>query len=302
MKPKSPWEMLWTEKLRYQKMDEKELKEIMSLLEKSGLRAELCDTPIPISTSSARCGNPTELGDESIDDYILIPKALVGPHPEMYVPAIGDSMIEAGYEEGDLLRVRFGVTARDGQDVLILIDGSCTVKTLFTDEDGQKWLVPQNDEFTAFPLREDMDVRALGVVVGVEKDSPRHSSSACLKAIRKAKQRMKAVKRLSDEQVDAIICEMGEEVQHARQWYAVYRPLLDHELTEKDDFDGFCKRVHRLLPDHEHLPTAKELSRMAVQSFSKPVVLWDRNDAPVRGTRFDDYLRIARQTEAKLTQ
>ena len=283
-------------------MTEKELKEIMALLEKAGVNAELCDTPIPVSTSSARCGNPSELGDESIDDYYMIPKALGGPYPEMYIPVIGDSMIDAGYEEGDMLRVRFGVQPRDGKDMLMLIDGASTVKTFFTDEDGVKWLVPQNDEYTAFPLTEDMDVRPLGMVVKVEKDSPHHSSSSCLKAIRKAKQRMKAVKRLSDAQVDAIICEMGEEVLHARQWYAVYRPLLDHELTEKDDFDGFCKRVHRLLPDHEHLPTAKELSRMAVQSFAKPVVLWDRNNAPVKGVRFDEYLRIAHLTDAKLTQ
>jgi SOS-response transcriptional repressor LexA len=283
-------------------MDEQELKELMRLLENAGVRANLCDTPIPVSTNSARCGEPSEIGDERIDDYILIPKAVVGTHPEMFIPVQGDSMIDAGYEEGDLLRVRFGITAHDGQDVLALIDGACTVKTLFTDEDGQSWLVPQNEDYSAFPLREDMDARILGVVMGVEKDSPRHSSGACMKAIRKAKQRMKAVKRLSDEQVDVIICDMGEEVHHARQWFAVYRPLLDHELTEKGDFDGFCKRVRRLLPEHEHLPTAKEMSRMDVQSFSKPVVLWDRKDAPVKGVRFDDYLRIARLTDTKLTQ
>ena len=283
-------------------MNNKELKEMMAILEEAGVKAELCDTPVPVSASGARCGNPTELGDECIDDYYQIPKAVSGPQPEMYIPVVGDSMIDAGYEEGDMLRVRFGVLPRDGKDVVMLIDGACTVKTFFTDEDGVKWLLPQNDEYTAFPLTEDMDVRPLGMVVKVEKDSPHHSSSSCLKAIRKAKQRMKAVKRLSDEQVDAIICEMGEEVRHARQWYAVYRPLVDHELTLKDYFDGFCKRVHGLLPDHEHLPTAKELSRMAVQSFAKPVVLWDRKDAPVQGVRFDDYLRIARLTDAKLTQ
>lgn len=283
-------------------MNEQELKEVMCLLENAGVRAELCDTPIPLSVSGARCGMPTEIGDESIDDYILIPKVLIGPHPEMFITAIGDSMIEAGYEDGDMLRVRFGVESRDGKDMLIMIDGACTVKTIFTDEDGVKWLLPQNDNYTAFPLNEDMDVRVLGMVMGVEKDSPHHSSSSCLKAIRKAKQRLKAAKRLSDDKVDAVICEMGEEVRHARQWYAVYRPLVDHELTEKGNFDGFCKRVHRLLPDHEHLPTAKEMSRMAVQSFAKAVVLWDRKDAPVQGVRYDDYLRIAHLTDAKLTQ
>ena len=283
-------------------MNEEEIAELMCLLETAGVNAKLCETPVPVSTNAARCGHPTELVDESIDDYIKIPKSVVGSHPEMFIPAIGDSMIDAGYEEGDLLRVRFGITAHDGQDVVALIDGACTVKTMFTDEDGVKWLLPQNEEYSAFPLSEDMNVQILGVVVGVEKESPHHSSSSCLKAIRKAKQRIKAVKRLSEEQVDDIIIATGGEVQHARQWYAVYRPLLSHELTEKNDYDGFCKRVRRLLPEHEHLPTAKELSRMAVQSFAKPIVLWERNDAPVRGVRFDDYLRIARLTEAKLTQ
>ena len=283
-------------------MKEEELKEVVRLLEEAGWQPMVCDTAVPVSLSSVRCGSPTDLTDEDIDDYILLPKSLVGQYPEMYIPVIGDSMVDAGYEEGDMLRVRFGVTVHDGQDVLALIDGACTVKTLFTDEVGLKWLLPQNDKYTAFPLREDMDVRILGVVMAVEKKSPHHSYSSCMKLIRKAKQRMKAVKRLSDEQVDAIICEMGNEVRHARQWYAVYRPLLDHELAEKDDFDGFCKRVRRLLPEHEHLPTAKELSRMAVQSFAKAVVLWERNDAPVQGVRFDDYLRIARLTGDKLTQ
>lgn len=283
-------------------MTVEEIKEMMRLLENAGIKAELCDTAIPVSYSSARCGQPTEMGDEGIEDYIMIPKALAGMHPEMFIPAQGDSMIEAGYEDGDMLRVRFGVTAHDGDDVLALIDGACTVKTLSSDEDGKKWLVPQNDDYFAFQLNEDMNVRILGVVMGVEKAAPRHSTGKCMKAIRKAKQRIKAAKRLTDDQVDAIICEMGVEVRHARQWYAVYRPLVDHELTEKDDFEGFCKRVCKLLPTHEHLPSAKELSRMSVLSFDKPIVLWDSNNAPVHGVRFDDYLRIARLTDAKLIQ
>ena len=190
-------------------MDKEELKEMMRLLKEAGVEAQLCDTPIPVSANGARCGRPEDLEEENIDDYILLPKAVVGQHPEMFIPAIGDSMIEAGYEEGDMLRVRFGVEARDGKDMLMLIDGKCTVKTFFTDEDGVKWLLPQNDEYTAFPLTEDMNVRVLGMVMGVEKDSPHHSSTSCLKTIRKAKQRMKAAKKLTREQVDNVICAMG---------------------------------------------------------------------------------------------
>ena len=93
-------------------MDKEELKEIMRLLKEAGVEAQLCDTPIPVSANGARCGLPEDLEDENIDDYFWIPKAIVGQQPEMFIPAIGDSMIEAGYEEGDMLRVRFGVEAR----------------------------------------------------------------------------------------------------------------------------------------------------------------------------------------------
>lgn len=63
---------------------------------------------------------------------------------------------------------------------------------------------------------------------------------------------------------------------------------------------NFCNRVARLLPEHEHLPVAKELSRMAVQSFAKPVSMWDINNAPVKGTRFYDYMQIAKNMDKLL--
>ena len=118
--------------------------------------------------------------NQNIDDYILLPKKLVGQHPEMFVPCSGDSMINAGYEPTDLLRVRFGMEAQDGDSVLIYIDGDVTVKSLFTDEDGTKWLVPQNDKYNAIRLTEDMNVRILGIIVAVMKERVRASSRQML--------------------------------------------------------------------------------------------------------------------------
>ena len=54
------------------------------------------------------------------------------------------------------------------------------------------------------------------------------------------------------------------------------------------------------MPNHPHLPVGSELIRLATGSFRKPVALWDRNDAPVRGKRFEAYLRIARLMLAQL--
>lgn len=130
-------------------MDKEELKEMMGLLRAAGMQAMLCDTPVAVSTVGVPCGSPTELGDECIEDYYLLPKALVGMHPMMFVPADGDSMLDAGYEDGDLLRVCFGKEAHDGDDVLMYMDGACTAKTLFTDEEGTRWLVPRNEKSTS---------------------------------------------------------------------------------------------------------------------------------------------------------
>lgn len=274
-------------------MDEQELKEILSSMRAAGWQPELCDTPVPVSYSAVKCGLPTEMGDDYIDGYVLLPKELVGMHPSVLLPVSGNSMIDAGYEEGDKLRVQLGVTAYDGEDVFAWVDGGCTVKTLFTDEEGKHWLVPRNEAYDAIPLTEDMDVRIFGVVRGVEKASSRVSSRELLKSIRRTKDKQKQAKKMSVEEVDRQIVKVSDIVVHARQWYAVYRALLDKKLVQAGDYQGFCAHVKELLPDHKHLPEAKEISRMAVQSFSKPVAMWTENDAPVSGNRFRDYLNIA---------
>lgn len=274
-------------------MNEQELREVLIELMEAGVRPMLCNVAVPLTVAGAHCGGPAELGDEGVEDYLLLPKALVGIHPEMFVPAIGDSMRDAGYEDGDMLRVRFGVTAYDGNDVLVLLNGACTVKTLYTDEEGERWLVPQNEKYDAIHLTEDMDVRIQGVVVGVEKMPSRASSRALMTSIRRTKNKQRLALRLNDEEVDNRLMIIGNEVRHARQWYAVFRKMVDYGVIGEDDFLEFCERVRRLLPSHGHLPIAKELQRMAVQSFAKPVAMWRPDNAPVSGSRYRDYLSIA---------
>jgi SOS-response transcriptional repressor LexA len=275
------------------KMKKEELKEINDLLEEAGIRPRWCDTAVPLSGSTVRCGCPTEPGDMDYSEYILLPKSLVGQHPEMFIPAVGDSMRDAGFETDDMLRVRFNVTAHDGDNVLAWIDGQCTVKVLFTDDDGKKWLVPRNIDYDAILLKGEMDVRILGVVVGVEKSSPRASSRTLIQAVRRTKEKMLKARKLTAEEVDERIVRIGPYVQHARQWFAVYKPMAECTVTEEGDYKGFCSRVLRLLPEHEHLPEAKEVARMDVFSFAKPIAMWEESNAPVKGVRFRDYRNIA---------
>jgi hypothetical protein len=281
-------------------MDEQEFKEILSLLYKANVDYMLCDKPTPVSLTKVPCGLPTELGAKDIDDYILLPKALVGQYPEMFIPCTGDSMKDAGYDPSDLLRVRFGVEAQDGDSVLAVIDGSCTVKSLFTDEDGTRWLVPQNDSYDAIQLTADMDVRILDIVVATEKARVRASSRQMLQSVRRTKTKQRSASRLSEEKMDSIIVKMGNEVKHARQWYAVFRSMVDCGVVNEGAVPLFCERVKQLLPEHGHLPAHKEIQRMAVQSFSKCVSMWRPDDAPVSGARYADYLNIALMTSRLL--
>lgn len=280
-------------------MKENELKELLALLEESGLQPMLCDAAVPLSSCPVKCGIPVEPGDAPLD-YIPLPKVLVGSHPEMFIPAQGDSMRDAGYEDGDRLRVMLGVAVHDGDDVLACLDGECTVKTLFTDDRGRRWLVPRNENYKAILLTETMNVRLLGVVTAVEKQSPRASFRECQRAVLRTQSSDNTPPPVTDADVDAVIRLIAAEVRHARQWYAVMRALVDHKAIEATTYAAFCQRVHRLVPDHAHLPTSKELQRMAVQSFAKRVDLWDRHNAPVSGIRYDEYLLIARHTAETL--
>lgn len=281
-------------------MKKKELKDICTLLGEANVNYMPCSEMTPVSLTSVPCGSPTELGEEDIDDYIPLPKKLVGLNPEMFIPCHGDSMRDAGYEPGDLLRVRFGIEAQDGDNVLAYVDGACTVKSLFTDEDGSRWLVPQNDNYKAIHLTEDMDVRILGVVVAVEKGRVRASTRQMLQSVRRTKNMQRTATRLSEETVNEIIVKMGDEVKHARQWYAVYRAMVDNKVMPEDSLQPFCERVKSLLPEHGHLPAHKELSRIAVQSFSRQVSMWRPDNAPVSGARYMDYLAIAQMTDRLL--
>ena len=281
-------------------MNEEELKKTLDLLGQAGMKVMVCDTQVPRSTISVKCGIPTMLGDGDSDGYVMLPKALVGTHPELFVPVVGDSMTGANFEEGDMLRVQLGAAFHDGDNVLAWIDGSCTVKTYFQDDEGLQWLVPQNEAYDAILITGEYDVKILGRVVGVEKRSPKASFRDCQRLVKRAKTKRKMARLLSPEQVDSVISMVAPEVKHARQWYAVYRALADHE-QEEGSIAAFCERLAQVVPFHGHLPSARELQRMAVQSFAKPVAMWSPANAPVSGLRFTDYQRIARLTTNLLT-
>ena len=170
----------------------KEAQDLIREMREAGCEPLLCDIPVPVCSCPVNCGSPSEPGDDDRSEYIMLPKSLVGLNPEMIFPVQGDSMAEAGLEDGDKIRIRIGAQPRDGDTVLACVDGQYTVKAFTVFEDGSVWLVPRNEDYDAILLTEEKDVQFKGVVVGVIKAAPRSTNRDLNKSIRRTMKKMQS--------------------------------------------------------------------------------------------------------------
>lgn len=278
-----------------------DLNEIFELLRQQGWNPRLCDTPVPYYTTAVPCGSPQGVG-EVPPETKMVPLEFLAAHPMFMVNVKGDSMIDVGIDEGDIVTVVAGTRVEDGDIVLVMMDGEMTVKSFFRDEDGETWLVPQNAKYEPFQLSSRENVWVIGVVRDVMRPTPRISYRSCRNIVAKAKAGQSKPKVIQPEQVSRAIREIAADIKMARHWYAVFRVLVDVEFIKAKDYDKFCAMVRENVPDHFHLPASDEMQRMAIQSFAKPVAKWTPDDAPVKGKRFEYYLKIATQMKELLAE
>lgn len=280
-------------------MDEHELKEFMTLLEEQGWQPMVCNSSIAFYDNQVVCGAPSEMGDVYKEEESW-PEFLLSTQPEFVVSVRGDSMKDAGIEAGDSVKVRLDVQVHDGDIVLTRIDGEATLKTYCEDENGRPWLVPQNEKYEAFPLNESQRVD-MAVVTEIIKRTPHISYRSCIQKIRQAKQARVVPREISKEQILEAIAQVAPMVLIGRQWYAVYRALVQREVIALEDYEGFISLVEEAVAEHEHMTTVDELQRMAVGSFRKNISEWNPKNAPVQGKRFKDYQAIGLRTLELLT-
>ena len=108
------------------------------------------------------------LADQNVEDYVAVPEPLARGGEEFLLRVKGDSMINAGILDGDIVVVRREQTARDGEIVVALAGDQewadeATVKRFFR-ENGRVRLQPENDALE--PIYAE-HVQVLGVVTGV---------------------------------------------------------------------------------------------------------------------------------------
>lgn len=114
------------------------------------------------------CGEPL-FAEENIESFVTLSKDLLGSGEFFALWARGNSMINAGINDGDLVIVRRQEDAENGQIVVALCDNeNATLKRLYKDEKLHKIrLHPENDEM------DDMlfdDIQIQGVTIKVLKD------------------------------------------------------------------------------------------------------------------------------------
>ncbi|MCL2840135.1 MAG: transcriptional repressor LexA [Defluviitaleaceae bacterium] len=120
---------------------------------------ELVNVPI---VGRVAAGVPI-LAEENIEDTFPIPIDYVKNDTCFMLHVKGESMIDEGIFDGDLVLVRQQQDAADGDIVIALLDDSATVKTFYRDGEFVR-LDPANNAFEPIRTRE-CDI--LGKVIGL---------------------------------------------------------------------------------------------------------------------------------------
>ena len=122
-------------------------------------RREMVNVPM---IGRVAAGEPI-LAEQNIENYFPIPMEFMPNNQTFMLKVKGESMINAGIFEGDLVLVEQCQTARNGEMVVALIEDGATVKTFYKEKDAIR-LQPENDSMDPIIVT---DVKILGKVIGV---------------------------------------------------------------------------------------------------------------------------------------
>ena len=125
-------------------------------------REDIIDIPV---IGRVAAGTPI-LAEQNIEDTFPIPARYAGSGTNYMLRVRGESMIEAGIMDGDLILVQQQETARNGEIVVAMIDGfesEATVKTFYRENEYIR-LQPENSSMSPIIVK---DVKILGKVKGV---------------------------------------------------------------------------------------------------------------------------------------
>ena len=113
-------------------------------------------------------GFPSPATDYMTQAIDLNKELVKHPAATFYGRVVGDSMIDAGVDEGDILVIDKALEPKDGDMAVCFVDGEFTLKYLSM-RSGSLVLKPANPRYPQIEITEGMDFKMWGVVTYIIK-------------------------------------------------------------------------------------------------------------------------------------
>ena len=119
---------------------------------------------IPLLSDSISAGFPSPADDYTEENIDLNEYLISNPFSTFFLRVKGDSMVNAGIKDKDLIIVDKSLTAKPGDIVIAMIDGEFTIKRLFM-KNNELYLKAENHTYPDFRVKNYIDVQIWGVVI-----------------------------------------------------------------------------------------------------------------------------------------
>ena len=118
----------------------------------------------PLLSDSISAGFPSPADDYTEENIDLNEYLISNPFSTFFLRVKGDSMINAGIKDKDLIIVDKSLTAKLGNIIIAMIDGEFTIKRLSI-KNNELYLKAENNNYPDFRFKNHIDVQIWGVVI-----------------------------------------------------------------------------------------------------------------------------------------
>ena len=119
---------------------------------------------VPLLNDSVSAGFPSPADDYTEENIDLNEHLISNPFSTFFLRVKGDSMINAGIKDEDLIIVDKSLIAKPGNIIIAMIDGEFTIKRLSIKND-ELYLKAENNNYPDFRFKNHIDVQIWGVVI-----------------------------------------------------------------------------------------------------------------------------------------
>jgi len=119
---------------------------------------------IPLLSDSISAGFPSPADDYAEENIDLNEHLISNPFSTFFLRVKGNSMLNAGIKDKDLIIVDKSLRAKPGNIVIAMIDGEFTIKRLSI-KNNELYLKAENPNYPDFRFKNHIDIQIWGVVI-----------------------------------------------------------------------------------------------------------------------------------------